>query len=168
MSKKKRKNNQHALQTGTNLYGVLQVQRWWALPLRRLLLCFQVILINPYWQQRKIWWHHHNSKTITGYTCWVKNSGLLQMFSTVVWMMSSLYQDIRWSHFTFSILVIIIKLWRFCTCMVVPCTVQEVKNCFNKVLKHCLYLQTYHHIRSSCSVIGVVKQSSHHFRDLVC
>jgi hypothetical protein len=27
MSKKKRKNNQHALQTGTNLYGVLQVQR---------------------------------------------------------------------------------------------------------------------------------------------
>jgi len=41
---------------------------------------------------KMIWWHHHDWKTIIGYTCQVQNTGLLQMFSTLVWALGSLYQ----------------------------------------------------------------------------
>jgi len=46
-------------------------------------------------KEKKIWWHHHNSKTIIGNTCQVQNTGLLQMSSTVMWMLGSLYQVTR-------------------------------------------------------------------------
>jgi hypothetical protein len=48
MSTTNKKKKKHAFQSRMNLSGLFLAQRWWALLLRRLLLCFRVVhLLNP-------------------------------------------------------------------------------------------------------------------------
>jgi len=52
-SKNVTQENQRVVQTGTKLSGFLLQLRWWALPIRKLLLCFLIVPVKTCLQWRE-------------------------------------------------------------------------------------------------------------------